>query len=32
LPPLGRRKVRIFSKPFQGPALLAAVADALRDS
>jgi FixJ family two-component response regulator len=32
LPPLGGRKMSFFTKPFQGPELLAAVADALRDS
>ena len=31
LPPLGGSKMRFFTKPFQGPAFLAAVADALRD-
>jgi FixJ family two-component response regulator len=32
LPPLGGCLPRIFTKPFQGDALLAAVADALRGS
>lgn len=30
LPPLGGSKPRFFTKPFQGPELLEAVADALR--
>jgi FixJ family two-component response regulator len=30
LPPLGGSKPRFFTKPFQGPELLAAVTDALR--
>ena len=30
LPPLGGSSPRLFTKPFQGPALLAAVSDALR--
>ena len=30
LPPLGRSNPRFFTKPFQGPELLAAVSDALR--
>jgi FixJ family two-component response regulator len=30
LPPLGDSKPRFFTKPFQGPELLAAVSDALR--
>ena len=32
LPPLGGSNPRFFTKPFQGPALLAAVSDALRNS
>jgi FixJ family two-component response regulator len=32
LPHLKGSKMRFFTKPFQGPELLAAVADALRDS
>jgi FixJ family two-component response regulator len=32
LPPLGASERRFFSKPFDGPKLLAAVADALRGS
>ena len=32
LPPLGGSNPRIFTKPFQGPQLLAAVSDALRSS
>jgi FixJ family two-component response regulator len=32
LPPLGACKPRFFSKPFEGPELLAAVTDALRGS
>ena len=32
LPPLGGSDPRIFTKPFQGPKLLAAVSDALRSS
>ena len=32
LPPLGASKPRFFSKPFDGPELLAAVSDALRGS
>ena len=32
LPPLGGSKPRFFTKPFQGPELLAAVTDALRIS
>ena len=32
LPPLGASKARFFGKPFDGPKLLAAVADALRGS
>lgn len=32
LPPLGGSKPRLFSKPFQGPELLAAVSDVLRSS
>ena len=32
LPPLGACKPRCFSKPFEGPELLAAVTDALRGS
>jgi len=32
LPPLGGSNPRIFTKPFQGPELLAAVSDALRSS
>ena len=32
LPPLGASKPRVFSKPFEGPELLAAVTDALRGS
>jgi FixJ family two-component response regulator len=32
LPPLGGSNPRIFTKPFQGPQLLAAVGDALRSS
>ena len=31
LPPLGEVNPRIFTKPFHGPELLAAVSDALRD-
>jgi hypothetical protein len=31
LPPLGGSKPRFFTKPFQGPELLAAVGDALRN-
>ncbi|MCI0362789.1 MAG: response regulator [Phycisphaerales bacterium] len=31
LPPLGGSKPRFFTKPFQGPELLAAVADGLRE-
>jgi FixJ family two-component response regulator len=31
LPPLGGSKPRFFTKPFQGPELLAAVSDALRN-
>jgi FixJ family two-component response regulator len=30
LPPLGGSKARYFTKPFQGPELLAAVSDAIR--
>jgi DNA-binding response OmpR family regulator len=30
LPALGASKPRFFTKPFQGPELLAAVSDALR--
>lgn len=32
LPPLGGNSPRFFTKPFDGPALLRAVSDALRDS
>jgi len=32
LPPLGRTPPRCFTKPFQGPELLAAVSNALRNS
>ena len=32
LPPLGGSNPRLFTKPFQGSELLAAVSDALRDS
>jgi FixJ family two-component response regulator len=32
LPPLGGSNPRFFTKPFQGPQLLAAVTDALRSS
>lgn len=32
LPPLGGSKPHFFTKPFQGPELLAAVADAIRSS
>jgi FixJ family two-component response regulator len=32
LPPLGGSNPRFFTKPFQGPELLAAVTDALRSS
>ena len=32
LPPLGGSNPRIFTKPFQGPQLLAAVSNALRSS
>ena len=32
LPPLGGSNPRFFTKPFNGPELLAAVSDALRDS
>ena len=32
LPPLGGSNLRFFTKPFQGPELLAAVTDALRSS
>jgi FixJ family two-component response regulator len=32
LPPLGGSNPRIFTKPFDGPELLTAVSDALRDS
>jgi FixJ family two-component response regulator len=32
LPPLGGSKARFFTKPFQGPELLAAVTEALRSS
>jgi FixJ family two-component response regulator len=32
LPPLGGSSPRFFTKPFQGPELLAAVSDALRHS
>jgi FixJ family two-component response regulator len=32
LPPLGRSNPRFFTKPFDGPELLAAVGDALRNS
>jgi len=31
LPPLGGNNPRLFTKPFQGPELLAAVSDALRN-
>jgi FixJ family two-component response regulator len=31
LPPLGGSKPRFFTKPFQGPELLAAVGDAIRN-
>jgi FixJ family two-component response regulator len=31
LPPLGAIKPRFFTKPFQGPELLAAVSDAIRN-
>jgi FixJ family two-component response regulator len=31
LPPLGGSKPRFFTKPFQGPELLAAVSDAIRN-
>jgi len=32
LPPLGESNPRSFTKPFQGPELLAAISDALRNS